>query len=261
MGTRAKGAIVVLGLVFGACGGKSDQSDAHAVDTGNGGSKATDAGGSGNVTDTGTGGSGAQLDTTASSNGGSPEYEGPIEAIDEVDGSDSDPDPESAHFVWGSGIGNWFVDAPEPNPIHDDAESTDIEPPRGESTRAYRVQGSGHSAGVDLWAQLNHPQGNALDLGSTYAGIVFWAKLEGASDRLLVGANPGVRYFDAPDDVPTVELRVSSEWQQFIVPFDVWPGAADAVASFDFIVGEGGGDFDFWLDDLGLICASECPAE
>lgn len=255
---QAGGAIVALGLVFGACGGKSDHADESATDAGSGGSNVSDAGNGGS--NAGSGGNGAEPGTGAPSDGGAPEFEGPVESIDEVDGSALDSDPESSHFFWSWGIGNWFVEAPEPNPIHGDAHSAEIEPPRGESNRAFRVQGTGHSRGVDLWAQLSHPQGNALDLGSTYLGIVFWARLDGASDRLLVGANPGGSYFDAPDDVPTVELSVSGEWQQFVVPFDVWPGPENAVASFDFIVGEGGGDFDFWLDDLGFLCRHECPA-
>lgn len=240
--------------MLGACGGKSDNSDGN-FDAGSGGGGGNS--GSGGNNDEGSGGSGA---TTGTGEGGVPEFEGPVESIDDVDGTDLDSDPESAYFFWRWGVGNWFLDAPEPNRIRTDAVSAEIEPPRGESTWAYRVQGTGHSRGVDLWAQLKHPEGAALDLGSTYAGIVFWAKLEGASDRLLVGVNPGVYYFDAPDAVPTVELRVSAEWQQFVVPFDVWKGPEDAVASFDFIVGEGGGDFDFWLDDLGFFCGAACPA-
>lgn len=255
--------MVAMGLVLGACGGKSDSSAPNAADAGSGGSTADAgsggdgngaSGGGGNATDSGSGGSGAEPATA--SDGAPREFEGATDPIDDGD----QPDQASAHFFWRSGIGNWFVDAPEPNPIHGDAESVEIVPPRAESTRAYRVQGTGHSRGLDLWAQLDHPMGNAFDLGSTYWGIVFWAKLEGASDRVLVGANPGVWYFDAPDEVPVVELSISSEWQQFIVPFDVWQGAETAVASFDFIVGEGGGDFDFWIDDVALVCSSECPA-
>lgn len=247
------GALVALGLVFGACGGKSDHSADNTADVGNGGNGGN---GGSNVSDGGSGGGGAEPGTTA---GGAPEFPGPVEAIDDVDATDLDSDPESAYFYWSGGLGNWFLDAPEPKLIRADAVSAEIDPPRGESTRAYRVQGTGHSRGVDLWAQLKHPGGDAVDLASTYAGIVFWAKLEGASDRLLVGVNPGGYYFDAPDEVPTVELSVSGEWQQFVVPFDVWPGDEHAVASFDFIVGEGGGDFDFWLDDLGFFCGAECP--
>ncbi|HEX5098958.1 MAG TPA: hypothetical protein VFV94_05635, partial [Polyangiaceae bacterium] len=134
----------------------------------------------------------------------------------------------------------------------------DIDPPRGDSTKAYRVQDEGRVSGVDLYAQLNHPAGRPVDL-SAFAGISFWARLEG-SEQIKVGVNPGLSYFNAPSDVPTHTLAVSPEWRQFTLRFSEFGADVDGVVSIDFIVGEGGDKFDFWLDDLGMFCDGPCPA-
>jgi hypothetical protein len=123
---------------------------------------------------------------------------------------------------------------------------------------AYRVGGSGRASGVDLWVQLDHPGGRAMDL-SAYAGITFWARLDGASDRLVVGMNPGIQYFSAPSSVPSVVLTVSPEWEQFELRFEDFDIDGQDVAIFDFVAGEGGGVFDLWIDDLAFICRNECP--
>ena len=179
--------------------------------------------------------------------------------LDDVDHNDTELAlPEgSAAFGWLYGFGNWFVTAPAPDPYYRDATAADIVPPRGDSTKAYRVADEGRESGVDLWAQLHHPGGEALDL-SAFAGITFWAKLEG-SEQLKFGVNPGVSYFAAPSEVPTRTLAVSNEWRQFSLRFSELGADVHAIASFDFIVGEGGDKFDLWVDDLGLFCDEECP--
>jgi len=182
------------------------------------------------------------------------------EVIDDGDHPNDHPalPPNTSAFWWGgSHLGNWFVDAPAPNAYRRDALRADISPPRDESVWAFRLQDSGRERGVDLWAQLDHPLGRAVDLGA-YGGIAFWARLSGATQRLVVGMNPGVSYFEAPGEVPSVELAVSSEWQRFELEFEQFGIDGHAIASFDFIVGEGGGDVDLWIDDLSLRCRSAC---
>jgi hypothetical protein len=191
--------------------------------------------------------------------GGSAGIGASVELIDDADHTDGSRAvvPGSA-FIWSRGLGNWFVSAPLPDGYTRDATVAEIVPPRGESLKAYRVEDSDRVRGVDLWAQLSHPTWKAVDLRD-YAGITFWAKLVGGGGRLTVGVNPGVSYFDAPDEVPSLELTLSADWQQFSLPFAAFGVDPDAVASFDFIVGEGGDAFDFWLDDLAFLCYAECP--
>lgn len=179
--------------------------------------------------------------------------------IDDVDHNDTELGLPvgSAAFWWLGGLGNWFVTAPAPDPYTRDATAAEIVPPRGDSTKAYRVQDEGRDRGVDLWAQLNHPGGRPMDL-SAFAGITFWARLDG-SEQLKFALNPGVSYFDAPSEVPTHALAVSTEWRQFSLRFSELGVDVHAVASFDFIVGEGGDKFDLWVDDVGMFCDAECP--
>jgi hypothetical protein len=176
--------------------------------------------------------------------------------VDHTDSELAVPEGSGA-FWWFGGLGNWFVTAPAPDPYTRDATAAEIVPPRGDSTKAYRVEDEGRERGVDLWAQLNHPGGRPMDL-SAFAGISFWARLDG-SEQLKVGVNSGVSYFDAPSDVPTHTVAVSPEWRQYTLRFSELGADVRGVVSFDFIVGEGGDPFDFWLDDLGLFCDGACP--
>jgi hypothetical protein len=106
----------------------------------------------------------------------------------------------------------------------------DITPPRDESVWAFRAEDTGRAHGVDLSAQLDHPLGRAMDLGAY------------------------------PNDVPKVELDVPSEWQRFDLDFDQFGVDGHAVASVDFVAGEGGGDVDLWIDDLSLRSRTACPS-
>lgn len=170
---------------------------------------------------------------------------------------------QPAAFYWSGGLGNWFVCTPPggnpDSPIHGDAQTADIVPPRGDSTHAFRLQGSGEPLGADLYAQLEHPSGGAADL-TAYAGIAFWAKLDGDSDQLAVGLSAVAPYCSPSTDVTTVTVAVPNEWQKFELPFDAFGTDGNAVANIEFIVGAGGGAFDLWLDDLSLVCRGECPA-
>jgi len=234
------------------------------------GGSGTDRGGSGGAASGsgpggGSGGALSAAGTGAGPAGGGTQGEAGGEgastiAIDNVEETDGEPEPpagSSGAFFWLYGLGNWFVMAPAPNPYVHDAQAEELIPPRGDSTKAYRVQDEGRVSGVDLYAQLNHPQGRPMDL-SAFAGISFWAKLDG-SEQIKVGVNPGVSYFDAMSEVPTHALAVSSEWRQFSLRFDELGADVHGVVSFDFIVGEGGDKFDFWLDDLGMFCDGPCP--
>jgi hypothetical protein len=65
---------------------------------------------------------------------------------------------------------------------------------------------------------------------------------------------------DAPSGVPYVELSVSSDWQQFVLPFSAFGSDGTGIASFDFVAGYGGEAFDLWIDDLAFLCKETCPA-
>jgi hypothetical protein len=238
----------LIALVVLACGGKSGAVD---LPPSAGATAASGAGGSFEAM----GGAGL---------GGAPGSSNPVELIDDVDhagGSSSGLPlpPGSSAFWWGANhLGNWFVYAPAPDELAEDARAAEIVPPRANSIKAYRVRGSGRGRGVDLWVQLDHPGGKAMDL-SAYAGITFWARLDGASDRLVVGMNPGIQYFSAPDSVPSVTLAVRPDWEQFELRFEDFDIDGQQVAIFDFVAGEGGGMFDLWIDDLAFVCRNECP--
>jgi hypothetical protein len=262
-------------LALSACGGES-----RRVTAGTGGSAGHDAR-TGNATgatsgaDVGQGGAPASTGAASAGNGGVSFGVGaagiggaagaPGDQTESIDGVEPGTVPSLASpagFYWSGGLGNWFVCTPRggnPNsPIHGDAQSADIVPPRGESTRAFRLQGSGEPLGADLYAQLEHPDGRAVDL-SAYAGIGFWAKLDGDSDQLAVGLSALAPYCSASTDVTTVTVAVRNEWQKFELPFAAFGTDGHAVANIEFIVGAGGGAFDVWIDDLSLVCRGECP--
>jgi len=110
---------------------------------------------------------------------------------------------------------------------------------------------------VDLWAQLNHPQGNGVDL-SAYAGVSFWARLDSPSGELIVafGANG---QFSMVALVPEKAVSVSGDWAQFLVRFDDVKLDRTSVSSIDFVVGGSGEPLGLWVDDLGLLCQGSCP--
>jgi hypothetical protein len=139
-----------------------------------------------------------------------------------------------------------------------DAPSFDLVPPRGDSTRAYRAAGS-QPNGADLFAQLDHPGGAALDL-SGYYGIGFWARLNGTDRDLVVALGAGgVSPANDPTSAPSVDLVAAGDWLAYELPFAEFGTDGSKVASIDFIVGRSGGTYDLWLNDLTLLCRGECP--
>ena len=249
-------------FALSACGGES-----RRVTAGTGGSAGHDAR-TGDVTAATSGvdvgaGDRATAGRSAASSGG--DAGAPEEQTESIDGVEPGTVPSLARapagFYWSGGFGNWFVCTPPGNsgsPIHGDAQTADIVPPRGDSTHAFRLQGSGEPLGADLYAQLEHPSGGAADL-TAYTGIAFWAKLDGDSDQLAVGLSARAPYCSASTDVTTVTVAVPNEWQRFELPFGSFGADGHAVANIEFIVGAGGGAFDLWVDDLSLVCRGECP--
>ncbi|MCL2448999.1 MAG: hypothetical protein FWD17_08640 [Polyangiaceae bacterium] len=163
-------------------------------------------------------------------------------------------------FLWSHGIGNWFLLGPPPASQTSDAPTADIVPPLNTYTTAFRVQGSGGDGGLDLFAQLNHPQGSPVDL-SAYYGIGFWAKLDGASNSVLVALTSSQPYFNASGKVPSVMVAVPNDWAQFTIPFSSFGVDGSSVANIDFVAGAGGGAFDLWVTQLVLLCRGACPSQ
>jgi hypothetical protein len=72
----------------------------------------------------------------------------------------------------------------------------------------------------------------------------------------------GSGLLDGRSVLPSRTLHVGPDWQELVLPFESFPGlAADdlSLASIEFFVGDGGEQFDLWVDDLALICSSSCP--
>jgi hypothetical protein len=190
--------------------------------------------------------------------GGPPALSGEEQSIDVVE-APSHGEPNDAAFVWQYGLGNWFqLTLPPSRSLHGDAIRAAVVPPRGTSTSAYRMQGSDSPNGADLYVQLNHPLGRDLDL-SQYAGIGFWAKLDGDTGELAVALATQDESITAPPNPPFVMRSVRAEWQEFRIPFADFGIDGSAVAEIHFVVGQGGGAFDLWLDELSLLCFEECP--
>jgi hypothetical protein len=163
-----------FGVLVAACGGESRGGPDGGVDTG-GTSSSNAAGAAGDDSGAGpaTPGQGGVAGDAAA-----PET-GTTELIDDGDHPDENIPlaPDTSGFLWGgTHLGNWFVRAPAPNAYQRDAVRAELAPPRDESVWALRVQDTGRERGVDLWAQLDHPQGRPADLGA-YTGFAFWAKL------------------------------------------------------------------------------------
>jgi hypothetical protein len=173
--------------------------------------------------------------------------------------------PTLSAFFWQSPgtvrVGNWFVSSSDGST--NDVGRPLIDPPRGDSHGAREIHGGDTAKAANLWAQLDHPQGRAIDL-SAYAGLVFWARLTGsggildvALDRLSGGG--GVYFKSDFTSLPTWELFVPERWQQFTLSFDDLATPATGVVSIDFVVSGTAGPFDLWIDDVALLCRDTCP--
>ena len=173
--------------------------------------------------------------------------------------------PTEAAFVWQSAgavrIGNWFVSSREGSTR--DANRSLIDPARGDSQQARQVHAGDTAKAINLWAQLDHPQGRAIDL-SGYAGLVFWARLSGSSGILDVALDSlpggGGVYFQSDFiSLPTWELFVPDRWHEFTLLFDRLPTPPTAVVSIDFVASLATGPVDLWIDDVALLCRDACP--
>jgi hypothetical protein len=81
----------------------------------------------------------------------------------------------------------------------------------------------------------------------------------------VVALNDGSRgsgLLDGRSTLPSRTLDVGPDWQEFVLPFESFPiegPAADlSLASIEFFVGDGGEEFDLWVDDLALVCSGGC---
>ena len=184
-----------------------------------------------------------------------------VQSIDDVDhagGQYPDVPAGSSAFFWRGGLGNWFVSSSDGSASRD-AAVDEVIPPRGDNHKAYHVTQTKPGTAVDLWAQLNHPQGTA-DL-SSYAGVSFWARTDGPAGTLTVafGANGQVSNIDSAASVPKKVVSLSEAWTQFVVRFDDVSLDRKSVSSIDFVVGGRSESLDLWVDDLGFLCQDSCP--
>ncbi len=143
-----------------------------------------------------------------------------------------------------------------------DASFTALIPVRGESKRGIRIAGSENDGPVNLWAQLDHPQGGPVNL-HPYAGIAFWA-------QILVAIND--RPFEAENSSSpwlTREVLLDEKWQRIVLLFEDFEQSGTAemparsldrgsIVSINFIAGKGGESFALWIDDLALLCRGAC---
>ncbi len=196
---------------------------------------------------------------TASAGGGST-----INPIDDESHASGAPlaAPSSAAIVWrspagGWKIGNWFWSSDRVR----DVELSPIEPPRDGSTQARHVSGAGFPSGVVLWLELDHLQRRPVDL-SSYAGLTFWTRLSSTSGKLDVLLNDGSTNVTAWGESPpasSLSVAVGGGWQQVTLSFEDFGVPQPQAVSIDFHVGDGGGSFDLWIDDLAFFCAGPCP--
>jgi hypothetical protein len=167
--------------------------------------------------------------------------------------------PGSSSFFWWGGLGNWFVSSSDGS-VDGDASIDDVIPPRGDSDKAYHVSKKNPGAAIDLWAQLDHPVGNGVDL-SAYAGVSFWARLDSPSGELTVafGANGEFSNVDSIAPVPQKVVSLSGSWTQYVVRFDEVGLNRTSVSSIDFVIGGRGDALGLWVNDLGFLCQGSCP--
>lgn len=170
------------------------------------------------------------------------------ESLDAPPGAYPEVPPGSAGFFWRLGLGNWFVTTA--SGLHHDAGFETID--------NVKVWKAGASPDVtDLWVELNHPAGRALDL-SAYSGIAF-------DVRVVDGAAPLVVVFNARGDVAaeplaSVEQRfaAAAAWQSFEVDFASAGLASTNIASIDFIASPSA-SLDLQVRKLALKCKAACP--
>jgi hypothetical protein len=169
----------------------------------------------------------------------------------------------SPSFTWGTPdagyhLGNWFVAGT--NGRVSDARVEAVEPPRGDSTLACHVAGADFAEAVDLFAQLNHPFSEPVDL-SSYAGLAFWVRLSPPNATLLVALNVGTRPLlsqSSLDGLFYQSFPATEGWERYELPFTDLERTT-SVVNIDFVVLGGGDALDLWIDELSLLCRGPCP--
>jgi len=230
---RLTGFVVSLGVLSG-CGGAVSKADGAGSSTSNGGAPTGSA-------------------AAGDANGGSTTRGG---ATSEPVGDPTDPrypalPPDAGGaFYWRHGLGNWFV-AKSDGTTHDATLEND-----GGSV-SWTAEGASMQS-LDLWAQLNHPAGRAVDL-SPYSGVSFDAELTGANAQLVLVFNASGKYQAAISALDAQRFSVTSDWQTFELRFSDIGYTADATSSFDFIVTSPDAPFVLRVRNLALLCKTICP--
>lgn len=153
----------------------------------------------------------------------------------------------------------------------------DIDPPRGDSTRAGYVNtpaGSRIDLRMDVACRSRAGTTTPCDF-STYVGVAFWARASSEGETFLFAMEDdlslGLRsYLDARVSTqPWFEAPVtlSSRWRRHVILFDdlAQPGAvrrplrSEAVATIHFMGGGFWGSRELWIDDVALLCRGFCP--
>lgn len=241
--------LLVLLVTVAACGGnvaKDAPGSAGAGETA--GTPAASAAGSASGGATSVGG--AMPSNNAGTN--------TVQLIDDADhGGGGDPAvlPSPSAFIWSGHLGNWFVTSSDgaTSDAHVDAPDASADP----TGKAWHVSGK-QGEGVDLWAQLNHPVGGAVDL-SAYSGISFKARLLGATESLRVAFSANGESFVSERVFPNQPFTATADWQTFTLPFADAGIDSPAISSIDFVVEPQRGPFELWIDDVALLCAATCP--
>ena len=241
--------LLVLLVTVAACGGnvaKDAPGSAGAGETAGTPAAAAAGSASGGATSVG----GATPSNSAGTN--------TVQLIDDADYGGSDNravPPGSSAFFWSGHLGNWFVTSSDgaTTDAHVDTPDASADP----TGKAYHASGK-QGEGVDLWAQLNHPAGSALDLGA-YSGISFKARLSGATESLRVAFSANGESFVSERVFPNQRFTATPDWQTFTLKFADVGLDAPAISSIDFVVEPQRGPFELWIDDAALLCAATCP--
>jgi hypothetical protein len=123
--------------------------------------------------------------------------------------------------------------------------------------RVWKASGTGGER-VDLWAQLNHPAGRAIDL-SAYTGISFDTRLIAASGRPWVAFNANGDFTTSSIVLPEPQPGPDAAWLTGTISFEDAAVSASGVSSIDFIIDDSDQPFEIWVRNLTLLCKGACP--
>jgi hypothetical protein len=229
--------LAVMGIASGvtACGGTVSKPDAHPSATPAEGGAETGGGGAPGTAPAPSGSTSAPL--------GGPGLEDPATDF-------------GGAFLWRQGLGNWFVSVPP-------SMTTEAQ---GEVVDGAKVWSglSGEGEWLDLWAQLNHPSGGAVDLGA-YSGISFEARLQAVREVASTGGSPKgdlTIAFDAQGDIakaaPERPFLVDETWQSYRLEFSFDAADFSRIASIDFFAHCAAPPFELQLRNVALQCEDTC---